>query len=102
MRIIKWGVLRDFIRRHPVADPGLCHWFDVAKKATWQNPADVKATLGSTDMVSVSSGNTVAVFNIAGGKYRLIASIHYNTQRVYTLMVLTHAAYETGRWRKEL
>ena len=38
------------------------------------------------------------VFNIAGNKYRLIASIHFNRGKVYIRHVLTHPAYDRGEW----
>jgi mRNA interferase HigB len=44
----------------------------------------------------------VAVFNIHGNKYRLIAAIHYDYPRVFVLRVLTHREYDTNRWKKEL
>jgi len=102
MRIIKWRVLRDFFGKHPAAESGLCRWFEVTRKARWQNPADVRDTFNRTDMVTVDSGRTAAVFDVSGGNYRVIAAIHYDKQRVYTLFVLTHEEYETNRWRKEL
>jgi mRNA interferase HigB len=40
------------------------------------------------------------VFDIGGHKYRLIASIHYNTGKVYVRDVLTHAEYDKGGWKK--
>jgi mRNA interferase HigB len=102
MRIIKWGVLRDFIAKHPTSEPGLCHWYEVVNKATWRNLGDVKTTFAHADMVEVASRKTVVVFNISGGNYRLITAIHYNMRRVYTLLVLTHADYGTNRWRRNL
>ena len=39
------------------------------------------------------------VFNIAGNRYRLIASIHFNRGKVYVRDVLTHQAYDRGGWR---
>jgi mRNA interferase HigB len=40
------------------------------------------------------------VFNIGGNKYRLIAAIHFNRQKVYIRHVLTHPEYDRGRWKK--
>jgi mRNA interferase HigB len=102
MRIIKWAVLREFCRRHPGAQGGLCHLFEVTEKAEWQNLKDIQATFGSADGVKVKSGKPVVVFNIGGDNFRLIAAVHYNTQTVYTLMVLAHRAYEKNRWKDEL
>ncbi len=59
------------------------------------------------DFVKVASGRTVAVFDIRGNHYRLIAAIHYLVRspakgRVYVLRLLAHAEYDLGRWKKEL
>ncbi len=44
----------------------------------------------------------MTVFNIRGNRYRLIAAIHYNTQRVYVLRLLTHAQYSKDLWKDGL
>jgi len=41
----------------------------------------------------------LVVFNIGGNKYRLIASVHFNRQKVYVRRVLTHAEYDRGDWK---
>jgi mRNA interferase HigB len=99
MRIIKEKTLRDFYAKHPQAKPGLCHWYNVASQAKLRKPTDVVASFRHADRVQVRSGNTVTVFNIGGGHYRLIAAIHYDKQRVFTLLILKHAEYGTGNWR---
>jgi len=43
---------------------------------------------------SVDQVEKFTIFNIGGNKARLIAAIHYNTQRVYIRHVLTHAEYD--------
>jgi mRNA interferase HigB len=62
----------------------------------------VKRSFAHADAVTVASGRTVVIFNIGGGKHRLITAIHYNARRVFTLMVLSHAEYDGGRWKDEL
>jgi len=49
----------------------------------------------SADMV-----DNLVIFNIAGNKYRLIAAIHFNRQKLYIRDVLTHAEYDKERWKK--
>jgi len=61
------------------------------EKARWTCLQDVRATFPHADAVTVASGRSVVVFNIAGNKYRLITAIHYNRQLIFTLMVLTHS-----------
>lgn len=41
----------------------------------------------------------MTVFNIGGNKWRLVTVIHYNTERVYILPIMTHAEYSKGAWR---
>ena len=102
MRVISRKTLREFWRRHPDAEGPLQDWFTVTEAANWRTLIEVRRTFASADPVSVASGNTVTVFNVGGNKYRLVAAIHYNTGNVYALMVLTHAAYGTGRWKENL
>jgi mRNA-degrading endonuclease HigB of HigAB toxin-antitoxin module len=58
----------------------------------------------SVDRVITQKGNAVCVFNLGHGKsaYRLIAAIHFNTQTVFVLRLLTHAEYDKQEWKNEL
>jgi mRNA interferase HigB len=40
------------------------------------------------------------VFNIGGNKYRLIATIHFNTQILYIRDIPSHREYDTGKWKR--
>jgi len=99
MRIIKRKTLVTYRRRHPQAETGLSNWYKLTKAATWTCLDDVRGTFPHADDVKVRSGRTVVVFNIAGSKYRLITALHYDCDRAYTLMVLTHAEYSKGKWK---
>jgi len=68
----------------------------------WQNFVAVRKTFPSADLVTVASGRSVVVFNIAHNRYRLIAAVHYNTRIVYTLMILTHKDYGRNAWKERL
>ena len=68
----------------------------------WRTIVDVRHTFPSADAVTVASGKTVIVFNIAGNRYRLVTAIHFHTQRVYVLQFLTHAAYSRDTWKEVL
>jgi mRNA interferase HigB len=102
MRVIKRKALETFWIKHANAKGPLTEWYAKTRQATWTNFADVKATFGQTDQVIVDSGNRVCVFDIGGNKFRLIAAIHYNTQIVFALRVLTHPEYDTEKWKREL
>lgn len=42
----------------------------------------------------------LTVFNISGNTARLIAAIHYNRQKVYIRVVLTHEEYDEDAWKE--
>ncbi len=102
MRIIKTSMLREFWEAHREAEASLRTWAQQAKAAEWASFADVRKTFPSADQVVVGSERTVVVFNIAHNRYRLVAAVHYNTQIVYTLTILSHTAYERNAWKEHL
>ena len=83
--------LAEFGQKHADAAEPLAAWLQTVEAATWRNPAQVRQTYGSADpAVPISGDRKVAVFNIKGNHYRLIASIDYQAQIVNVLQVLTH------------
>ncbi|MBA2593602.1 MAG: type II toxin-antitoxin system HigB family toxin [Gammaproteobacteria bacterium] len=40
------------------------------------------------------------VFNIGGNNYRLVAAVHFNTQKMYVRQVLTHDDYDGMKWNE--
>lgn len=77
-------------------------WFRIARTVNWKHFTEVRRTYSSADQVSVASGNTVTVFNVGGNKVRLVTAIHFNTQTVYILRVLTHQEYDKEAWKRRL
>ena len=102
MRVIKRLALQDFWERWPAARKPLENWYRVTVKTDWTSFPHVRASCGQTDIVKVASGNTVAVFDIGGNKFRLIAKISYEKGKVYVLRVLTHKEYDSGSWKEQL
>ena len=102
MRIIKASTLRKFWQAHLDAEASLRTWIGQTKAANWKNYADVQRTIPNADIVTVSSGRTVVIFNIAHNRYRLIAAVHFNTAIVFTLTILTHKEYERNLWKQRL
>jgi mRNA interferase HigB len=70
-------------------------WFRSAKRAEWENLAEVRGTFPSADAVGRFTN-----FNIKGNAYPLITEINYRTGRVFLRHVLTHADYSKGGWKK--
>lgn len=90
MRVITDRHLREFWQAHPDAEDPLRAWLDVAQKATWQTPADVKAVYRNASIL----GNNRVVFNIKGNDYRLIVAILYVAQQILVKFIGTHAEYD--------
>ena len=103
MRIISKSYLKRFWAQHPDVRNELSKWYEILNRSNWKRPAGVKLAFGArVDFVQVASGNTVAVFDIANNKYRLIAAIHYDHPRVFVLRILTHREYDKNKWKQQL
>lgn len=103
MRIIKISTLRRFWTAHADAEKELRAWIRIVAAARWSSPAAVKRHFGArVDFVRVASGNTVAVFDIANNRYRMIAAVHYDFPRVFVLRIFDHKQYDKEQWKQEL
>ena len=89
MRLISNKALRDFAKRHSIAQAPLQGWRRVVERGRYRNFAVLKRAFNSVDKVG-----DYFVFNIAGNSCRLIAAIHFNTQILYVRSVMTHAEYD--------
>jgi mRNA interferase HigB len=95
--------LREFSSKYVDAAAPLKAWFKLIKNGRYGNLADLKKTFGSVDLVPVKRKNKTVdyfVFNLGGNQYRLVATIHFNTQLLFVRDVLTHQNYGTGGWEK--
>jgi mRNA interferase HigB len=99
MRVISLKRLRAFWRAHPSAEASLRLWFRIAKSAEWKSLQDVRRSFPSADGVDTGSG-VLTVFNIKGNSYRLITRIRYDYRLINVRIVLTHAEYNRGDWKK--
>lgn len=90
MRVVAISYLRLFWEADPNAEQHLKSWVDEVKKATWNQPADIKAQYRNVSILK----NRRAVFNIKGNDYRLVASVAYHYQAVYVKFIGTHAEYD--------
>ena len=102
MNVVTRKRLRMFAEQHPEAARPLEQWYRTLRQAHWQSLQELRLVYPHADPVAVASGKAVTVFNISGNKYRLIAAIHYNRQRVFVLRLLTHAEYSKDHWKKTL
>jgi mRNA interferase HigB len=92
--VISKTALKEFATDHADALEPLLRWHGIARKAAWQNLADVRQRFPHADNV-----DKFTVFNIGGTKYRLITVIKYQHQIIYIRGILTHAEYSKGKWK---
>ena len=95
MHIITRKRLLYFAQNHPDCKSGLEAWYRIIKHSNFKKFIELRKVFPSTDQVG-----KFTVFNIGGNKARLIAAVHYNTQRVYIRHVLTHAEYDRSKWKE--
>ena len=95
MHIITKKRIIEAKRRHYDCATALDGWFKVVEANNFTNFAHLKKTFKSVDKVG-----DLYVFDIGGNKLRLIASIHFNRQKLYIRHILTHKEYDAGKWRK--
>lgn len=95
MHIITRKRLLEFANKHPDCSSALESWYRIVKCTDFNSFAELRQAFPNADQVG-----KLTVFNIGGNKARLIAAIHYNTNRIYVRHVFTHKEYDRGTWRK--
>lgn len=92
MRVISKKTLVDFWEsgHYQDAKQQLEAWHDIAIKAVWKSPQDIKDQFRNASF----SANNRVVFNIAGNKYRLVVAIQYSAEIVWIKFIGTHAQYD--------
>ena len=88
VHIISKKKLRDYWEKNSQAELPLAEWYFKMKECRAQNLTQLRAIFNSVDPV-----HGYTVFNVGGNNYRLIAAVHYNTQRCYVRTIWTHAEY---------
>jgi len=96
MRIIAKKTLMDAAAAHGDCVEQARQWYETARRATWQNLAEVRATFPHADAVE-----GLTVFNIKGNHYRLIVHLRYDIQIIFIKRLLTHAEYDRGDWKND-
>jgi mRNA interferase HigB len=65
-------------------------WLDIASRAQWRNPEDVKAAYPKASILKARR----VVFNIKGNDYRLVAALQYQAGVILIRFFGTHAEYD--------
>ncbi|MGD8295869.1 MAG: type II toxin-antitoxin system HigB family toxin [Desulfobacterales bacterium] len=89
MHIIARKMLLDFSAKYPDAEKPLASWWTVCKKNNFSSFKDLRQIFKTADMV-----DKCVIFNIGGGKYRLIVRVNFSAHRMWIKYILPHAKYE--------
>jgi len=92
MRVISNKSLIEFAAKHPDAGVPLQIWRKTVEAGTFTGFADLKRAFNATDKVGA-----FYVFDIGGNKFRIVAAVHFNVQKLYVRHVLTHKEYD--KWK---
>ncbi|MES2217941.1 MAG: type II toxin-antitoxin system HigB family toxin [Pseudomonadota bacterium] len=95
MHIITKKRIKEVKVLFPECASSLDGWYQVICKNNFKNFAELRMFFNTIDRV----GN-LYVFDIGGNKLRIIASIHFNRQRLYIRNILSHIDYDKGKWKK--
>ena len=101
MRIIREPDLDEYLRNHARAAVSLAQWQIVVRDAQWRSFVELRKTYRTADTVKAASGRAITIFNIAGGRFRLLTAIDYATRTIEVLDLLTHAEYDEETWKTE-
>ena len=77
------------LRKYPDAQNPLTSWWAVCRKNDFSSFNELKAIFCTADIV----GKCI-IFNICGGKYRLIVRVNFTAHRMWIKYILAHAKYE--------
>ena len=73
VRVISRKPLREFWGHYPEAEQPLKTWYDIAKRADWTKPTDIRSDFATVSVVA----NNRAVFDIGGNKFRLVVRFDF-------------------------
>jgi mRNA interferase HigB len=102
MTVLNAIAIERFCRKHRDASKPLQNWLHGTMNATWRNIVDVRGVYPSADGVTIRKDEVATVFNIKGNHYRLITAIDFRMSVVRVIEVLTHAEYDSNRWKDRL
>jgi mRNA interferase HigB len=88
MHVIARKVLNEFSNSYPQSRKPLDSWWTICRKNQFLNFIEIKKTFGTVDLI-----NNCLVFNIGGGKYRLVVRVNFSAQRIWIKYILSHEEY---------
>jgi mRNA interferase HigB len=81
--------IERFTSKHADSRVPFAEWIEKVEAAQWSDPVDVKSTFNSVDYVK-----GLAVFNVGGNNFRVVAEIAYKDRVVRIAKVGKHSDYD--------
>jgi mRNA interferase HigB len=94
MNVVSKKRLRQFWTKHSEAEQPLTRWYNLFRKTSPGNFAELRETFASADFV-----NPHTIFNVGGNKFRIITIVDYEFQFAKIRHVFTHEEYDA--WNQE-
>lgn len=93
IHLIKAKTLENFVQSNAQSRVAIEEWSDKLKNADWRQPADIKNTYTTADLLGKSSHKVV--FNLGGNKYRMICKYAFGAKQIHLFIcwIGTHADY---------
>jgi mRNA interferase HigB len=94
VHLIKRQTIEEYAVKNSRSRPSFEDWLNKLKYADWKQPADIKNTFGSADLLGASSNRIV--FDIGGNNYRMICKYFFGDSEVllFVCWLGTHAEYD--------
>lgn len=89
------STLNHYAMHYPDAADDLFAWHDLIKKSDFTNFAELRNIVPSVSIVN----SIYLVFNIRGGRYRLITTVWFEGKQLFVKRLLPHKEYD--RWSDE-
>ena len=94
VHLIKKQTIEEYVAANARSRSSFNTWLSLVKYADWNQPADIKKTFGSSDLLGNSSNRVI--FDIGGNNYRMICKYAFGENQVHLFVcwIGTHAEYD--------
>ena len=101
VRLVKRKTIENYVQNNARSRSSFRIWLTNLKFADWNEPNDILATYGSSDLLG--KGSNRVIFDIGGNNYRMICKYLFGETKshLYIKWIGTHAEYNELLRRQE-
>lgn len=94
VHLIKKQTIELYVSTNTRSRSSFNTWLSLVKYADWNQPADIKKTFGSSDLLGNCSNRVIS--DIGGNNYRMICKYAFGENQVHLFVcwIGTHAEYD--------